>query len=214
MSAIEGTSSIRVLIVDDHPMLREGTAALLVGQPDLTVVGTTGRGVEALELIASLRPDVLILDLQLPDLSGVEVARRSRGVASPPAILVLSNYEEPGYVRALLQIGARGYLGKATGGAEIVAAVRAVAQGQTALSPKARAALGIVTELTARETDVLQLLAIGRRNNEVAAELLVSENTVEYHVRNILQKLQARSRMDAVHRAREQGLVQPAAAEE
>lgn len=202
---------LRVVIVDDHPLLREGTRTLLARQAGIAVVGATGEGAEALRLVAELQPDVLLLDVQLPDLSGVEVARRVRAAHPAVAILILSNYEEAGYVRALLRLGVRGYLGKTMSGDQIVAAVRAVAQRQTTvLSEAARAALGEGgVDLTVRELQVLQLLAAGRRNGEIARELSISENTVEFHVRHVLQKLGARSRMDAVRKARHQGLAVP-----
>lgn len=199
---------IRVVIVDDHPMLREGTRALLERQPDLVVVGATGQGGEALRLAAELRPDVLLLDVHLPDLSGVEVARRLRDTQPELAVLVLSNYEEPSYVRALLHLGARGYLGKTASGDQITAAIRAVAAGRTTvLSETARAALGGGVALTARELDVLRRLTAGRRNGEIARELSISENTVEFHVRRVLQKLGVRSRTEAIRMAQRQGLV-------
>ncbi len=199
---------IRVVLVDDHPMLREGTATLLAARPDIAVVGQTGRGAEALALIGEHRPDVLLLDLHLPDLSGIEVARRVRAEHPRVAIVVLSNYEDAGYVRALLQLGARGYLGKAATGEEIVAAVRAAASGGTVLSDGARAALGAGgAALSARELEVLGLIAAGRRNAEIADTLSIAESTVEYHVRHLLGKLGARSRTEALRRAREQGLI-------
>jgi DNA-binding NarL/FixJ family response regulator len=202
-------ATIRVALVDDHPMLREGTAALLAARPDIAVVGQTGRGAEALALIGERRPDVLLLDLHLPDLSGIEVARRVRAEHPQVAIVVLSNYEDAGYVRALLQLGARGYLGKAATGEEIVAAVRAAARGgATILSDGARAALGAGgATLSARELEVLVLIAAGRRNAEIASALSIAESTVEYHVRHLLGKLGARSRTEALRRAREQGLL-------
>jgi DNA-binding NarL/FixJ family response regulator len=200
---------IRVVLVDDHPMLREGTAALLAAQGDIAVVGQTGRGAEALGLVAESGPDVLVLDLHLPDLGGVEVARQVRAAHPGVAILVLSNYEDPMYVRALLQLGARGYLGKSTRGEEIVAAVRAVARGgATVLSDGARASLGAGgATLSARESEILGLIAAGRRNAQIAGDLSIAESTVEYHVRHILTKLDAHSRTDALRKAREQGLM-------
>ena len=203
---------IRVVLVDDHPLLRAGTAALLATQGDIAVVGQTGHGAEALALVANTAADVLVLDLQLPDLGGVEVARRVRAAHPAVAILVLSNHEEPLYVRALLQLGARGYLGKAATGEELAAAVRAVARGgTTVLSDAARAALGTGgATLSAREAEILALIAAGRRNAEIATALSIAESTVEYHIRHILTKLDARSRTDALRKAREQGLL-PAA---
>jgi len=154
-------------------------------------------------------PDVLVLDLHLPDLGGVEVARQVRAAHPATAILVLSNHEEAGYVRALLQLGARGYLSKAATGTEIVAAVRAVARGEaTILSEAARAVLGAGgARLSARELEVLGLIAAGRRNAEIADALFIAESTVEYHIRHVLTKLGARSRTEALRKAREEGLL-------
>ncbi len=202
---------VHVVIADDHPMLREGTRALLERQAGIVVVGATGEGAAALRLVANLRPDVLLLDVHLPDLSGVEVARRLRADHPAVAVLVLTNYEEAGYIRAMLQLGVRGYLGKTASGDQIVAAVRAVARGRgPVLSEGARAALGGGdVALTAREQEVLHLLAAGRRNGEIAAALSVSVNTVEFHVRHLLQKFGARSRTEVVLKARQQGYAPP-----
>lgn len=198
---------VHMVIVDDHPALRERTRALLERQPALLVIGATGHGRAALRLAAVLRPDVVLLDIHLPDMSGVEVARQPRATQPEVAVLVLSSSEEPGYIRALLQLGARGYLGKT---AWIAAAIRTVAQGTaTVLSETARAAVGGGVPLSARELEVLQRLAAGRRNGEIAGELGISENTVEFHVRRVLRKLGARSRSEAMRLARRQWLVPP-----
>ena len=204
--------AIRVVIVDDHPLLREGTRALLDGSAGIAVVGLTGEGRAAFGLVERLRPDVLLLDIHLPDLSGIEVTRQVRAAFPAVAILVVTGYDAAGYARALLRLGVRGFLSKAAPGDQLVAAVRAVAQGQTALgSAAAQAALGGTAALTAREHEVLRLLAAGRRNKEIAAALSVSENTVEFHLSRIFQKLDVRSRTDAIRKGREQGLVPPEA---
>src|SRR5689334_15656218 len=187
---------IRVLIVDDHPMAREGTRALLERSAAIEVVGAVGEGFAALWLLRELQPDIVLLDVRLPDISGIEVARQLRTEFPTVKVLVVTGYDEIGYARALLQLGVRGYLAKSASGAELVAAVRAVAAGNQVIT--AEAARGIVEgrndPLTAREHEVLQRLVAGRRNAEIADDLCLSLKTVEFHVRNVLQKLGARSR--------------------
>lgn len=202
---------IRVVIVDDHPLLREGTQALLERSPDLAVVGTTGDGESALRLLAEHRPDVLLLDIHLPGLSGVEVARQARERFSWVAVLVLTGYDDLGDARALVRLGVQGYLPKTASGEQIVEAIRTVARGETILISKAaQAALGHgIGPLTAREGEVLRLVAAGKRNAEIAAALGVSVSTVEFHLSNLYQKLGTGSRTETLHRARERGLLPP-----
>ena len=202
---------IRVVVVDDHPMLREGTRLALEQAPDIEVVGVAADGPAALHLVGQHRPDVLLLDVRLPHMSGVEVAKRVRASYPEVAILVLTGYDDIGYTRALLQTGIRGHLGKTASADDIIAAVRAVAEGKTFLvSESARAALGSEPEpLTAREQEVLGLLAAGRRNHEIAQELGVSVKTVEFHITHLLEKLGARSRTEAILKARQKGLLLP-----
>jgi DNA-binding NarL/FixJ family response regulator len=200
---------IRVIMVDDHPIMREGTLAYLQRAPEIEVVGVTGEGSEAIYLVSRERPDVLLLDLHLPDMSGVEVARRIRDEFPGVAVLILTGHDEVGYVRALLQLGIRGYLRKTVAGTEIVAAVRAVAEGkQVLISESLRAVAGDGHDpLTDREHQVLQLLAAGRRNAEIATGLRISLKTVEYHISHVLDKLGAQSRSEAIRTARRQGLI-------
>ena len=211
MAGRHDASAIRVVIVDDHPVLRDGTRALLDGSAGIAVVGATGEGRAALQLVARLRPDILLLDIHLPDLSGVEVARQVRAAHPAVGIVIVTGYDDAGYVRALLRLGVRGYLSKAAAGDQIVAAIRAVARGQTALlSEAARAVVGDgTTPLTARQRDVLRLLAAGRSNDEIAAALSVSVNTVEFHLGKLYQKLEVRSRTEAIREARARGLLPP-----
>jgi DNA-binding NarL/FixJ family response regulator len=200
---------IRVVLVDDHPLVREGTQALLAGQLGIVVAGVAGDAATALRLLEEERPDVLLLDVRLPDASGIEVARRARAVRPDTAIVILTGYDDVAYVRTLLQMGVRGYLRKTASGQDIVAAIRAVAAGHSVLGSdvaETTSAAG-AEPLTDRELEVLRLLALGRRNGEVAADLGISIKTVEFHVGNILGKLRARSRTEALVIARQSGYV-------
>jgi DNA-binding NarL/FixJ family response regulator len=200
---------IRVVIVDDHPMLREGTRSVLTQHSGISVVGVAADGRAALELVNEHHPTVLLLDVHLPDISGVEVTRQVRSRHPEVAIVVLTGYDDAGYARALLRLGVRGYLGKAASADEIVAAVRAAAQGLTVIEPAALATFESTTEIfTARELEVLRLMVAGKRNAEIASNLDVSVKTVEFHVSNLLEKLNARSRTEAIVQAQQQGLVE------
>jgi DNA-binding NarL/FixJ family response regulator len=197
-----------VVVVDDHAVMREGTQLILERVPGVVVVGTAATGAEALDLVGRDPPHVLVLDLQLPDLSGVEVARRVRHGFPTVAILVLTGYVDASYIPRLLQMGVRGYLPKTASSAELAAAVRAVAAGRTIVV--AQGGLGaepLGAPLTPREHEVLRLMATGLRNADIARRLSVSVKTVEHHVTNILVKLGVQSRTQAIIKAREHGLV-------
>jgi DNA-binding NarL/FixJ family response regulator len=189
-------------------MLLDGTRAALDTSPGIVVVGVADRGALALELVASQRPDVLVLDLHLPDVSGVEVARRVQSDFPRVAVVVLTGYDEPGYLRALLRLGVKGYLYKTASAGELVATVRAVADGRSVFASEATSALDADGEqLTVREHEVLRLLAAGLRNGEIAQQLGISGKTVEFHVGHLLEKLGARSRAEAIVKARRQHLL-------
>lgn len=199
---------IRVIIVDDHPMVREGTQALLEQSLTIKVVGTLGEGLGVPRLVRELQPDVLLLDVRLPDVSGIEVVRQMRTEFPTVKVLIVTGYDEIGYARVLLQLGVHGYLAKTASGEEILAAVHAVASGNRRFAAEA-ARVSVENGkdlLTAREHEVLQLLVAGLRNAEIGAALCVSVKTVEYHARNVLQKLGARSRSEAVRFALQQGI--------
>lgn len=202
-------TAIRVIVVDDHPMLREGTQALLARSAGIAVIGTAGTGGEALRLVAALRPDVVVLDMHLPDISGMDVTREIRANFPDIAILILTGYDDAGYVRALVPLGVQGYLRKTATGEEIVEGVRAVAQGRLALAPDMLqpGMGGTDVHLTEREYEVLWLLTSGRRNKEIAEVLGISVKTVEFHVSRLLEKLGARSRTEAIRTAVQLGLV-------
>ncbi len=206
------SNPVRVFIVDDHPMLREGTQSSFERAPGIQVVGTADNGASALEQIAKRLPDVLVLDMRLPDMSGVEVARRVRSLFPSIGIVILTGYDDPHYARAVTQLDIQGYLRKTASSDEIVAAVREVAAGGKVFDPEIVRVLqdshNVTESLTSREIEVLQLIARGRRNAEIASELVLSAKTVEFHISNLLAKMGARSRSDAVRAAYQQGLLQ------
>jgi DNA-binding NarL/FixJ family response regulator len=201
--------TIRVVLVDDHPLILEGTRSTLAQAVGISVVGLAGDGKTALQLVAEHQPDVLILDIHLPDMSGVEVAERVRSAWPEVAVLVISGYSDRAYIRQLMKKGIRGYLSKTALSDELVAAVRTVAGGNSVFpATTANAVLHHNPELlTPREHDVLQLIANGRSNSQISGVLCVSASTVEFHVRQILQKLGVRSRTQAVIKAHQQGLL-------
>lgn len=211
MSKRSKSRPVRVFIVDDHPMLREGTQSSFERAPGIQVVGTAGDGASALEQIATQVPDVLVLDMRLPDMSGADVARQVRSLFPSIGIVILTGYDDPHYARALTQLDIQGYLRKTASSDEIVAAVRRVAAGGRIFDPEIVRVLedsSTATEsLTTRELEVLQLVAQGKRNAEIADNLVLSVKTVEFHISNLLAKIGARSRAEAVRTAYQQGLL-------
>jgi len=206
---------IRVLVVDDHPVVRQGLMAILRFKSDIDLVGEAGDGLEAVQLILERRPDVVLLDLRLPQLSGIDVMRRVRGPAPQVRFLVLTTYDTDAYIAPALAAGAHGYLLKDAMPDELVHAIRALAQGGAALEAGVAARLlervsehASGEELSARELEVLHLLVLGVSNKTIATRLMLSENTVRSHISHILQKLDAQSRGEAVAIALQQGLVQ------
>jgi len=206
--------TIRVLLADDHPTLRLGLRVLLERAPDIEMVAEAEKGEEALAKILALRPDVAVLDCQLPGLSGPEVAREIRRRGLPTRILALSAYRYEHYIRGMLEAGAVGYLLKEEAPEAIVEAVRAAVQGGMYFSPGVADLVKAILEgkreipqLTEREREVLALMAEGLSNKEIAARLGFSKRTAAFHVGNILQKLGAASRTEAVVRAKERGII-------
>ncbi|POM24210.1 Transcriptional regulatory protein LiaR [Actinomadura rubteroloni] len=213
--------TISVLLVDDERLIRAGLAAIIGAEPDLTVAGEADDGAEVLDAVRRLRPDVVLMDVRMPRLDGIEATRRIlAAVPDPPKIIVVTTFENDEYVYDALKAGADGFLLKRARPDEILQAVRMVAGGDTLLFPAAIRALAAAhapradaadwhARLTEREADVLRLMARGRSNAEIAAELFVSPQTVKTHVGNLLAKLQARDRTQAVILAYETGFVVP-----
>ncbi len=200
---------IRVLIVDDHALVREGTRELLLQDPGLAVVATAGSGEEALEALAAHRPDVALVDVNLPSMSGLELARIILSDYPGTRVLVLSAYDDYAYIAEALEVGVGGYLLKTASGKELVDAVRAVVDGVFVLDRQVskrlvrrrEAPAPTVGSLTPRETAVLEQLALGRSNKQIAQELSLGIRTVEGYVSNILAKLGVGSRTEAVTHA-------------
>jgi two-component system, NarL family, response regulator LiaR len=208
---------IRVVLADDHALVREGTAELLERGRGVRVVGQAADGPEAVRLVQHLQPDVLLLDVAMPGLDGLEVARRVRAASPRTAVIALSAHDEEPYVLAMLEAGASGYLSKSSRGHEVLQAVRAAAAGETVFSGEiartvTRRALHRAAEstpLTSRELDVLRAAARGLPNKQIALELGMSSRTVQTHLTRIFAKLGVSSRTEAVLVAMRQGLVRP-----
>jgi len=202
---------IRVLSVDDHPLLREGIAALVAAQTDMTLVGQAATGREGLEQFRAQRPDVTLLDLRLPDMGGVEVLTAIRSEFPEARVVMLTTFEGDAEMRRALEAGARGYLLKTLPPAELVAAIRQVAAGGKRIPPEVAARLADhlgEENLTPRELEVLRLVAAGNRNKDVAAALFISEETVKVHVKHVMEKLGAGDRTEAVAIAVRRGIIQ------
>ncbi len=206
--------AIRVLLADDHPVARSGIRAELDGADGIEVVGEASSGHEALRLVEKLCPDVLVLDVVMPGMDGVEATRLLRERHPDLRILALSAYHDDEYVFGLLSAGAAGYVLKEEALDTIVEAIRAASRGETWLSKRVeekvvRRAIGEEEEfpLTERELDVLRLLAKGWSNRRIARELYITERTVRFHVENILSKLGVSSRTEAVVEGARRGLV-------
>jgi len=208
-----GIEPIRVLVVDDQELFRRGITMLLAADPGVEVVGEGHDGVEAVELAQASAPDVVLLDVRMPRLSGIEACRAIRELVPSAKIVMLTASDEEGDLYEAVKNGAMGYLLKDSSLEEVNTAVRVVADGQSLISPSMASKLiqefkqmsrpdrptqGPALRLTERELEVLRLVARGMNNREIAKDLYISENTVKNHVRNILEKLQMHSRMEAV----------------
>ena len=214
--------SIRVLICDDQALVRGGFRAILEAQPDIEVVGEAENGAEAVALAQRRSPDVILMDIRMPVLDGVEATRQLVGGGSPARILVLTTFDLDEYVHAAIRAGASGFLLKDVTPAQLYEAIRVVAAGDALLAPSVTrrlleqfaaalpqrdASAEALAGLTTRETEVLRLIAGGLSNAEIATELVLSEATVKTHISSLLRKLGVRDRVQAVILAYETGLV-------
>jgi DNA-binding NarL/FixJ family response regulator len=210
---------VRVLIADDHLIFRDGLRALLASAPDTELVGEAATGEEAIALASSLQPDLILMDLQMPGVSGVEATRRIMQDSPHTRVLVITMFEDDNSVLSAMRAGARGYVLKGATHAEMVRAIRAVAEGEALFGPTIAARLTdffanatpmlvprMFPELSDREREILGLIAQGQKNPDIAARLILSPKTVRNHVTNILSKLQVADRGEAIIRAREAGL--------
>lgn len=213
--------SIRILIVDDHEVVRDGLSVMMERQEDFSVVGEAKNGLEAVEKAKQLRPDVVLMDLRMPELNGVEAMRQIRAEDEDIKFIVLTTYDTDEYIFDAIEAGAKGYLLKDASREDLFKAVRTVNKGESLIEP------GVVSRvldrltqlsrrgvqgsgypaLSEREVEVLQLMASGSANKQIAADLLISESTVKTHVANIFQKLEVNHRTEAVTKAMSQGII-------
>jgi NarL family two-component system response regulator LiaR len=210
---------IRVLLTDDHRVVRAGLRAYLETRPDLEVVGEAGSGREAVELAAQLAPDVVLMDLVMPEMDGVEATRHVREVSPRSTVVVLTSFEDDTHIYKAVKAGALSYLLKDAGPQDVVEAIRAAARGEARLHPRVAArllgqirggaadAVNPYTALTERERETLRLIAQGLSNAEIARELTISERTVKAHVSNVLSKLYLADRTQAAIFAWREGFV-------
>ena len=215
MTDLADVAPIRVLIADDHPVVRDGLRGMLAGELDLEVVGEAGDGIEVLANVDTLRPDVILMDLRMPGMGGVDAIRALAERRSPARVLVLTTYDSDRDVVPALGAGATGYLLKDTPRAELVNAVRAAHRGESVLAPSVASRLvsqlrrPAPDTLSDRELEVLGLIAQGETNRGTAARLFISEATVKTHLLHIYAKLDVNDRAAAVATAYERGLLGP-----
>jgi len=214
---------IRAVVADDEALVRGGVRMILEAQPDMEAVGEATDGAQTITCVAALRPDIVLMDVRMPGLDGIEATRRISAAGSSTRVLVLTTFDHDELVYDAMRAGASGFLLKTTPPEQLVAAVRTVVAGESLLAPVITRRLieafargprpgespAVVAELTERELEILRLIARGRSNREIAAELFLSEGTVKTHVNRIFRKLDLRDRTQAVVLAYETGLVRP-----
>lgn len=209
---------IRVMVVDDHMVVRDGLIAMMGSQSDFTVVGDAANGREATEKAASLKPDVVLMDLRMPEMDGVEAMRQIGAADAHVKFIVLTTYDTDEYIFQAIEAGAKGYLLKDASREELFRAVRAIHRGESLIQPSVAARVldrfaqlsrqAKDTEvLSEREVEVLRLMSRGAANKEIAASLTISESTVKTHVSNIFQKLEVNGRTDAVTQGLQRGII-------
>jgi len=211
--------SLRILVADDHPLFRSGLRGLLSATADTEVIGEASTGEEAIALTEELQPDVIVMDLQMPGINGIEATRRIIQTSPHVGVLVVTMFEDDRSVFAAMRAGARGYVLKDTDEEEMLRAIRAVGNGEAIFSPAVAQRLlsffaetrhtvpeRIFPELTEREREILALIAQGYSNPQIAVHLVLSPKTVRNHISNIFSKLQVADRAEAIVRAREAGL--------
>lgn len=214
-----GNAKVQVLIVDDHMLFRDGLKALLQTAPEFRLIGEASSGEEAVELAALLNPEVVLMDIKLPGINGLEATRQIVRVSPNMRVLIVSMFDDDASVLAAMQAGARGYILKGATHAELLRALRAVAGGEAIFSPTIATRLSkyfsklptpftpqIFPELTEREREILRFLTQGASNQEIASKLTLQPKTVRNHISNILAKLQVEDRTEAAKKAREEGL--------
>ena len=218
MPSSSASRPIQILLVDDHPVVRDGLRAMLGLQPDFQIVGEANNGVEAVQQVVQLRPDVILLDLEMPELDGVAALEQIRAANPAARVIILTAYDEDERIVSAIVAGAQGYVLKGAPREDIFRAIRIVHAGGSLWQPLIASTLRRrlseqadkledAVDLTPREIEVLQLIAQGKSNKQIAAELVITERTCKFHVSSILSKLEASNRTEAVKIAAQRGLV-------
>jgi DNA-binding NarL/FixJ family response regulator len=219
MNNVGAAEPLSVLVADDHPFFRDGLRSLLASSPDTELIGEASTGEEVISLAAELQPDVILMDVQMPGMDGIEATRRIVEDNPNVRVLIVTMFEDDGTVFRAMRAGARGYMLKGANYAEMLRAIRAIGNGEAIFSPQVAVRLTdyfasirpaaqpqVFPELSDREREILDLIAQGQKNPEIAKHLYLSPKTVRNHVSNVLSKLQVADRTQAIIRAREAGL--------